>query len=181
MITKYSNPRYITSSKQLKNLLTKCKHCWKLTAKGSLITSIDSLPLISIEKLPQKKCFIILHVKNKNRLRSTGHWLSLAIYLTQRKCLIFDPANQIKGWENAMENIGKFCSKNKLKSIDFALKCQNEESFVCGEEVLAMCGKMHHSTLRQFFNLRSLLKKYDINSIEHKIVSFAEDHFRTKF
>ena len=80
-----------------------------------------------------------------------------------------------------MENIGKFCSKNKLKSIDFALKCQNEESFVCGEEVLAMCGKMHHSTLRQFFNLRSLLKKYDINSIEHKIVSFAEDHFRTKF
>ena len=183
MNTKFSKPCYVTTSKRLKNLLMKCKRCWKITSNGSFIIPIDSLPLLSFTKLPQTKFFIFLHVSNNERSRKfcTGHWLGLAIYLSQRKCLIFDPANQIKQWENTMQIIHEFCNKNKLKCIDFNLKCQDEGSYICGQECLAMCAKMHNNTLRQLLNLRTLLKQYDVDSIENKMVSFAEDHFVTKF
>ena len=187
MITKYSNTRYITSAHQLKTLLMKCKYCSKLTMKGELITSSNSLNQLSLPSTPQRKYLVIVHVTPENDFfsstskKNSGHWLALACYMTQGKCLIFDPSNAFKQWTTITQSIHEFCIRNRLTEIDFATQCQNEESYVCGEQCLAICAKVHSCNLRQILDLRALLRKYSINSIEHKLVTFSEDHFRTKF
>ena len=141
---------------------------------GTLLMPVDSLKSITLQrKIDQDKYYIILNIHKSY----PGHWLALMCYLKSRKCVIYDAANEFKDWPEVVHLIRQFCQKNQLKPINFAVQCQRKNSYICGQLCLTMCAKMHNCNLREIFDLRTLLQKHSIPSVEKKMLAYATDHF----
>ena len=178
-MNRYSDPRYVTSSEDLKNILARCKKCYKLTLQASLILPIESLGEMMLPKNHQKKFYAIVHVKSKQS--SLGHWISLSCYLTEKKAVIIDPSNKYRFSNSTVHYIRLFCQKNHLSEINYAVQLQSPHSLACGQICVAMCGKTHNSSIQQILNVRKLIKTYSVAFNEHHLISYAKKHFAISF
>ena len=176
-MSSYTDPSFVTSGDKLKSILSKCKTCYKLTLKGSLILPIESLGQVVLPKIHQKKFFIIIHLKSTDE--QIGHWIAAACYLSQRRCVIIDPSNKYRHSETCVQKITQFCKTHNLTELNYATQFQGSKSFACGQLVLAMCAKMHSHTLKQFLDLRKLIRSFTISFNEHQMVLTMKRHFDT--
>ena len=178
MINQFSHPKYITSESDLRNILVKCSICYRLTLKGELIVPLQALHNLMLPKPNQKNYFLVVHIPQKKQV---GHWLCMAVFGSQKKVVIIDPANQYSSSAITVNAIHQFCRNNHLKEINFSTQCQSRTSYCCGQICIFFCKKMHNSTLLQLLELRKTIKSNSIHFNEHHMVHTVQQHFKVLF
>ena len=177
MANQYSDPKYITTSVDLKNIISRCQKCFNITLNGSLIVPLNSLPTLTLPKTNQKKYFVIVHISNHR----IGHWVAIAIYRNNSKAILIDPANEINNSQASLDCVQAFCELNKLQIVDFATRTQSSHTNVCGQIVTAFLGKMSDFNYNSFLNLKQIMRSYSVEFNEHHLTSYTQQHFNVSF
>ena len=181
MNNQFNHPKYITTGSELKQILSNCSSCFRLTLKGNLIVPLDNLKTFILPTSNQAKFCLLVNLKHRDD-SLVGHWICLLIWKTHKKCIIVDPSNEYHHSPVTVASIHSFCIHNGLKEINFSTKCQSQSSFVCGQICLFFCEKMHKSVYpRQILELRKTIKSYTIPFNELHMIRNVKRHFKVVF
>ena len=186
----FANPKYVTSSFDLQNLLSKCTKCLAITQNANLIVPQENLPEIQLPLHTQKKFFVIVHIPAKGPGRDdanelVGHWVGLAVFVEfpphKSKCLVIDPANQFHNDTHTYFLIHEFCTKHNLNLIKYNVLFQKSSSLLCGLLILFHVAKMESLSFNGMMHLRTIIKNHNVHFNECYMLAFVQRHFNVIF
>lgn len=175
---RFASTNFITSTNNLRDILKRCKKCYKITMNASLIMPIESVSETRLPKVRFQKYFLLANFKTGENL---GHWVGIAVFPHEKLCVIIDPGNRYRDYPIVVSHIQNFCKLNKLNIFDYATKFQQDSSFICGQLCTFFCAKIHLYSFQELLNFRDVIKSYTISSNEENMMSFVQKHFDISF
>ena len=174
----FSDARFVTSTEDLRKILSKCPSCYNLTLNGSLILSVDSLEGLKLPTSKQSRFFLYVNILTAEK--TVGHWIGFCCDTEKSVCFVIDPANRFHEHQDTLTRVKQFCQLNKLQMFNYAVKFQLEASFICGQLCCFFCAKFHSlSSFRELLELRDVIKSYTIEFNERHMVSYIQKHYAT--
>ena len=130
----FQKQKFITSDKELIELLKTCPKCYKTINYGEFILSYDELKNIKFNsKTPQKICLILNTNSSTQPFELLGHWLLLLIDLNIKHCLIYDSLDSIQeNYPKVLKVVKTFCNVHNLSYNIVHGLSQQQKSLVCG-------------------------------------------------
>ena len=111
MTLSLKHKQWVTTDKQLKELLKRCRKCWKITNNGTHIFPYDNIENIDLKT--RKNTFILNTNAISNITGTVGHWITLHIDLNAKHAILFDSLNNFKSHHPVVYNcLHRYC-KNK--------------------------------------------------------------------
>ena len=172
------NQSNITSADDLRQMLHKCRKCWRMTVNGSMIKSYDELYHVHIKKNIQN-CAIIVNTLAISDVShsplAVGHWFNILIY-NKQFAFICDGLNKVRQMPEVWRAIEVFCINNRLKIHYFTARYQLKNSDLCGYLACYFVSKCHNSTFRALLSLKKLLNNNAIKTNQRYIVTALKRH-----
>ena len=171
--------RFLTSSTDLRKMISACPKCFHTINYGRNIVSHASLPQI---RLPINKTSAI--ICNTAQFKTTypieiGHWFLLFRPKSNIKCVYLCDSLQLSSTiPFVMKNIKLFCNRNNLKLVVLSLKSQIRSSMKCGIIVSFFLQLATHSTVDHILALQTLFKTNSIKTNEILAVKRAQKHLK---
>jgi hypothetical protein len=163
-ILDFKDKSYITTDKNIKNLLTSCKQCLATTNNGeNIITKNFLLKNTEYKTHKNKSCFII-NTLNSWDNQQTGHWITLCINWQTHSAVIANSLRQIP--TNTIKTIKDWCKSNNLtvKLINFGSQAIN--SVNCGFHARYFVHTFHLHGINAFFLIKKIFDKFSPTTIE---------------
>ena len=173
--------RFLTSSTDLKKIISACPKCFKTIHHGKNIVSHTNLPQL---KLPINTTTAI--ICNTAEFKTTypieiGHWFLLFRPKSNIKCLyLCDSLELSTTMPIVMKNIKLFCSRNNLKLVILSLKSQLRSSMKCGIIVSFFLQLATHSSINHILALQTLFKTNSVKTNEILALKRAQAHLKFK-
>ena len=186
LVNPFSDKKYITTDNTLREALSHCLKCSKITQNGKLIIPSTDLPSIILPKLVnnENKFFLVVNIKAEETGLIPGHWIGLSAYLgkgrVRGRCIAIDAANRLYKYGDTVSLIQRFCFNNKLNFISYSCTFESPRSFICGQLILFMCYKTSLLSFNGMMNLKNIIKYHTIPFNERYMLTQTIKHFKLK-
>ena len=166
----FTDKKWITTDKDIKNLLEQCKQCFASTMNGSLVLQYNELETLNVSRL---KYTLILNTNSSdNATGSIGHWLVCHVNVLSKLSIIHDSLNEIERCHpDVLSQIRLFCKRNNLKLVILGLVTQKKQNLNCGLHSLWFTHKCHKYNSNALLKLKKMFGPYSVNERERYIMN----------
>ena len=167
----------ITSTKDLRNILSNCNKCQKITLNGKLIIPHSQLPKLLLKQLGKKDKYCII-TNNKLQGEGIGHWFSIFTNTRTNQAFLLNGLNTVNLERKVQTNIKLFCKRNNLQLIDLSFPYQSKNSLKCGQLACFMVFKAHSVSVKGFLAFRKMMLNNSDKTNELYMIKKMKKHFK---
>ena len=176
MTLSLKHKHWITTDKQIRDIVKKCRKCWKITNDGQLILPYDNIRTVKISG--NKRTYILNTNSINDPETRIGHWISLHIDMKNKQAVLFDSLNSIRKQHPIVYNyLNDFCKKQGIYLHVLKLRTQQTSSVTCGLHSVWFTNKSHHSSINALLKLPHLFSAYTIAKREKHVLSNIDSLF----
>lgn len=176
----FADDRFLSTNLDIKNVLKKCKQCYKTSGNGELIFLSNELESYRIATTPLRKLTIFLNIQEMHDpSTSVGHWILLCVKRSIRKCMVFDSLATTD--LRTRKIIDTFCKNNNIVSHYFNARYQMPSSKTCGYLSMFIHSRFTHSGLKALLKLRKSIVSTPVKFVELSFMRKMSKHYALPF
>ena len=167
----------VTSTKDLRNIISNCNKCQKITLNGRLIMPHSKLLKLDLKQFKRKNKYCII-TNTKLQGEGIGHWFLIFINKHTNQAFLLNGLSTVNFDKKIKDNIKLFCKKNNLQLIDLSFPFQSKNSFKCGQLACFMVFKAHSLNIKKFLAFRKMMLNNGDKTNEQYMMKGMKNHFK---
>ena len=168
--------KFLTTGRDLQQLLARCQTCNKLTNYGNYILFHSRLTDLIIPR--KNKIVLIINSKAEGETEGISHWFCLCKFPSSNFLFICDGLGIVKNNLLIMKSIEQFCKNNQLTYLHYLLRLQVVQSLQCGYNALFYVYKVSTLSLKSFLALKKVMNQHSIHTNQQIALKAVKKHFR---
>ena len=167
----------VTSTKDLRNIISNCNKCQKITLNGRLIMPHSKLLKLDLKQFKRKNKYCII-TNTKLQGEGIGHWFLIFINKQTNQAFLLNGLSTVNFDKKIKDNIKLFCKKNNLQLIDLSFSYQTQNSLKCGLLACYMVFKTHSVSVKKFLAFRQMMLNNSDKTNECYMIKQMKKHFK---
>ena len=167
----------VTSTRDLRRILSNCNECQKITLNGRLIIPHSQLPNLDLKLLNRRNKYCVT-TNTKLQGEGIGHWFSIFINKNTNQAFLLNGLTSMNLGRKVKANIRVFCKKNNLQLIDLSFSYQTQNSLKCGLLACYMVFKTHSVSVKKFLAFRQMMLNNSDKTNECYMIKQMKKHFK---